>query len=105
MARHVQQFLEDHGIRHKMMTADTLQHNGVAERLNRTLLDKTHAILSNANLPKSYWLEALRYTVVLHNISPSKSLGTTPTEEYTGMKPDVLQLQVFGCIAHVHVPE
>jgi len=46
-------------------------------------------MLSDANLPKSYWLEALRYAVILHNVSPSKSLGTTPTEEYTGMKPDV----------------
>ena len=90
MARHVQQFLEDRGIRHEMTTADTPQHNGVAERLNRTLLDKTRAMLSDANLPKSYWLEALCYAVVLHNVSPSKSLGTTPTEEYTGMKPDVL---------------
>ena len=89
MARHVQQFLEDHGIRHEMTMADTPQHNGVAEHLNHTLLDKTHAMLSDANLPKSYWLEALRYAIVLHNVSPSKSLGTTLTEEYTGMKPDV----------------
>jgi hypothetical protein len=65
----------------------------------------TRAMLSDANLPMSYWLEALRYTVVLHNVSPSKSLGTTPTEEYTGMKPDISQIQVFGCVAHVHIPE
>jgi hypothetical protein len=61
-------------------------------------------MLSDANLPKSYWLEALNYTVLLHNVSPSESLGTTPMEEYIGIKPDVSQLQVFGCVAHVHVP-
>jgi len=62
-------------------------------------------MLSDADLPKSYWLEALNYAVLLHNVSPSKSLGTTPTEEYTGTKPDVSRLCVFGCVAHVHVPE
>ena len=105
MVRHVQQFLEDHSIRHEMMMADMLQHNSIAEHLNCTLLDKTCAMLSDANLPMSYWLEALCYTVILHNVSPSKSLGTTLTEEYTGMKLDISQIQVFGCVAHIHVPE
>jgi transposase InsO family protein len=103
-AKHVQQYLEDRGITHKMMMADTPQHNGVAEWLNRTLLDKTRAMLSDANLPESYWLEALNYAVLLHNVSPSKFLGTTPTEEYTGTKPDISRLRVFGCVAHVYVP-
>jgi hypothetical protein len=105
MAKHVQQFLMDRGIKHKITTVDMPQHNGIAECLNCTLLNKTCVMLSDANLPKSYWLEALNYTVLLHNVSPSKSLGTTPTEEYTGTKPDVSQLRVFGCVAHVHVPE
>ena len=91
-AKHMQQFLKDCGIRHKMTMADMPQHNGVAERLNRTLLNKTCAMLSDADLPKSYWLEALHYAILLHNVSPSKSLGTTPTKEYTGMKLDVSQL-------------
>src|SRR6266851_376162 len=38
-AGHVQQFLEERRIKHEMMTADTLQHNGITEWLNRTLLD------------------------------------------------------------------
>jgi hypothetical protein len=88
-----------------MTTANTPQHNGIVERLNRTLLDKTRAMLSDANLPKSYWLEALNYAVHLHNISPSNALTTMPTEAYSGTKPDVSQLRVFGCTAHIHVSE
>jgi len=38
-AREVQSFLKEKGIKHKLTTADTLQHNGVAERMNRTLVD------------------------------------------------------------------
>ena len=31
--------------------------------------------------------------------------GMTPEEWFTGKKPDVSHLKVFGCIAYVHVPD
>ena len=103
MAQHIQDWLHEHSIKHEVTTADTPEHNGIAECLNHTLLDKSHAMLANTNLPKSYWLEALNYTTFLHNLSPSHSITTTPSEAYTGTKPDVSRLHVFGCMAHVHV--
>jgi hypothetical protein len=105
MAKHVQDYLVDCSIKHEIMTVDTPQHNGIAKCLNCTLLEKTQAMLSDAKLPKLYWLEALNYAILLHNVSPSKALGTTLTEEYTGTKPDVSQLYIFSCMAHIHIPE
>jgi transposase InsO family protein len=90
MARHIKDYLIEHGIKHEVMTPNMLQHNGVAERLNRTLLHKAQAMLTDTNLLKSYWLEALNYATFLHNLSPSCSISTTPSELYTGTKPDVL---------------
>jgi hypothetical protein len=29
----------------------------------------------------------------------------TPEEKYSGRKPDLSHLKVFGCIAYVHVPD
>jgi hypothetical protein len=46
-------YLEEKGIQHEITTPDTPQHNGVAERMNRTLLDKVRAMLLNAGLPES----------------------------------------------------
>jgi hypothetical protein len=40
IASAVQEFLKSKGIQHEITTPDTPQHNGVAERMNRTLLDK-----------------------------------------------------------------
>ena len=40
IAGEAQKFLEEKGIKHEITTANTPQHNGVAERMNRTLLDK-----------------------------------------------------------------
>ena len=51
---HVQQYLEERSITHEITIANTPQYNGVAECLNCTLLDKTWAMLSEANLPESY---------------------------------------------------
>ena len=49
------------GVQHEVTTLDTPQHNGVAERMNRTLLDKVRSMLQDATLPESYWYDALEY--------------------------------------------
>ena len=36
-------------------------------------------------------------TVVVH--------GMTPEQKFTGIKPNIAHLKVFGCIAYVHVPD
>jgi hypothetical protein len=101
----MQQFIKDKGIKHEMMTADTPQHNGVAEHMNRTLIEQVQTMLIDAALPESYWEYALHYTALLHNISPLCSLNqATPEEAWSGNKPDVSQLRTFGCRAFVHIP-
>jgi len=62
-------------------------------------------MLADANLPKSYWLEALNYTNHLHNLSPSCSISSTPTLQYIGNIPDISRLRTFGCITYTHVSE
>jgi transposase InsO family protein len=89
LAGHLQQYLQERSIKHKITTANMPQHNGMAERLNRTLLDKVRAMLTNADLPKPYWLEALNYATLLHNVSPSHSVPTTASEAYIGTKLDI----------------
>ncbi|MCO5580587.1 hypothetical protein L7F22_046110 [Adiantum nelumboides] len=36
-------------------------------------------------------------TAVVHNV--------TPEEKFSGKKPDLEHLKVFGCIAYVHIPD
>ena len=102
----VAKYLEDKGIKHEVTIPDTPQHNGVAERMNRTLLDKVRAMLLDADLPESYWYDALVYATFLHNVSPTCSLElTTPEEAWSGNKPDVSTIRVFGSRAFVHIPD
>ena len=102
----VQRYLEEKGIKHEITTPDTPQHNGVAERMNQTLPDKVRAMLINADLPQSYWYDALRYTAHIHNVSPTHALDDITLEEaWSGNKPDMSNLRTFEAQAFVHIPE
>jgi hypothetical protein len=63
-------------------------------------------MLTDADLPDSYWYDALTHATHLHNVSPTRALDDmTPEEAWSGNKPDVSRLRVFGCEAFVHIPD
>ena len=99
-------FLKAEGIRRERTVPKTPQQNGVAERLNRTLVETTRSMLIDAKLPYRFWAEALSTAVYLRNRSPTKAVdGITPCEAWTGKKPDVAHMCVFGCEAYAHIPK
>ncbi|KAM0730296.1 Retrovirus-related Pol polyprotein from transposon TNT 1-94 [Formica fusca] len=79
------------------------QLNGKAERLNRTLMEKTRALLFDSGLNKEMWGEALYTSVFLLNRSPTESLKNTPYEMWEKRKPNMKSLQMFGCKAYTKV--
>lgn len=63
-------------------------------------------MLSDKSIPKSFWPEAVNWTIYVLNRCPTLAVkDVTPQEAWTGLKPSVDHFRVFGCIAHVHVPE
>jgi hypothetical protein len=98
------QWYTEHGIDPQTTTAHTSQSNGVAERMHRTLMDRTRTVLSAAGLSTAFWTEALKYVAYTTNRCPSAALeGMTPYEAWTGEKPDLSRLHPFGCVAIRHV--
>ena len=63
-------------------------------------------MLAHSGLSNAYWAEAIGTASYLHNLLPNSTLGgnTTPHEMWTGKRPDVSHLQVFGCAAYAHIP-
>ncbi|KAM2045153.1 hypothetical protein ACFX1T_009386 [Malus domestica] len=101
-----QEFCEANGIRRPLTVPRSPQQNGVAERKNRTILDMARSMLKSKRLPKELWAEAVACAVYLSNRSPTRSVwGKTPQEAWSGRKPGISHLRVFGSIAHVHVPD
>ena len=99
-------YLSREGIRHELTIPKTPQQNGVAERMNRTLVESVRSMLIDAHLPHKFWAEALSTAVYLRNRSPTKAVeDKTPYEAWSGGRPNVKHLRVFGCIAYAHVPK
>lgn len=99
-------FLKQSGIRFQTTTPHTPQQNGLAERMNRTIVEKARCMLFGSNLDKSFWAEAVATSVYLTNRSPSRGLdGKTPEQIWTSKIPNLSHLKIFGCKAMVHVPK
>ncbi|CAL2259306.1 unnamed protein product [Prunus armeniaca] len=99
-------FCKQSGIKRQLTTAYTPQQNGVAERKNRTVMNMVRSMLSDKNIPKNFWPEAVNWTIHVLNRCPTLAVkDVTPEETWSGVKPSVDHFRVFGCIAHVHVPE
>ena len=89
-------------LRHKTVR-NTPQQNGVAERMNRTLLEKVRCLLFSSGMPKSFWGEALSTASLLINRIPSSVLNfKCPEGIWTGKKVNFEYLKVFGCEAYAH---
>ena len=97
--------LSEAGVEHQTTVRYSPQQNGRAERLNRTLLEKTRCILFEAKLPKKMWAEAITTANYLRNVTATSVDDKTPYEAFHKVKPDLSLLKVFGCLAHVHIPK
>lgn len=99
-------FLTKNGISHQTSTPYTPQQNGLAERMNRTLLERARCMLLNAKLQKQYWAEAVSTAAYITNRCPTRALAfQSPEEIWTGKRPDITHLKIFGCEAMVHKPK
>ncbi|CAL8998022.1 unnamed protein product [Prunus brigantina] len=79
--------------------------NGVAERKNRTIVEMAKCMMIEKKIPLEFWAEAVNTAVYVQNRCPTKALDKkTPFEAYSGRKPGVKHLRVFGSLCYAHVP-
>ena len=101
-----EEYLRKEGIIHQRTVRKTPEQNGVAERMNRTLVEVVRSMLSESSLPKKFWAEGLATATYLRNRSPTKAVeGMTPFQAWSGTKPNVSHLRVFGSLCYSHVPK
>uniref|UniRef100_A0A2N9IT45 Integrase catalytic domain-containing protein n=1 Tax=Fagus sylvatica TaxID=28930 RepID=A0A2N9IT45_FAGSY len=74
----------ENGIVHFCTPPYTPEANGIAERRNRTLLDMVRSMMARANLPTSFWGEAILTAMHILNRIPTKALEKTPHELFVG---------------------
>lgn len=103
-------FCADSGIQMSHTVPYTPEQNGVAERFNRTILEKTRTMIIHAGLEKRFWNEALQAANYLLNRSPTNALKNelslkTPAEIWHNKKPNLKYIRTFGSVAYYHIPK
>ena len=103
-SKEFEDYLKKNGIRHERTVPKTPEQNGVAERMNRMLVETVRAMLSDSKLPKKFWAEALSTASYVRNRSPTTAVkAMTPYEAWKDYKPNGNHLRIFGCSAYAHI--
>lgn len=99
----VRTFCGNAGIKHTFTGPYAPQQQGLSERRNRTLFDMVRAMLSQSNLTRDFWAEALNTAVYIVNRLPARGRAS-PHQMLYGRPPMLTNLRVFGCRAYVQYP-
>ncbi|GJZ10512.1 putative ribonuclease H-like domain-containing protein [Tanacetum coccineum] len=96
--RECMNFVSTKGIKQEYSTARTPQQNGVAERMNRTLIEAARTMLADSLLPTTFWAEAVSTACYIFNrVRVTKPQHKTPYELLFGHKPIISYIRPFGC--------
>ncbi|KAK9927639.1 hypothetical protein M0R45_024815 [Rubus argutus] len=99
-------FCQDIGLERQLTVSYTPQQNGVAERKNMTIVEMAKSMIHDKGMPQSFSGEAIHTAFYLMNRHPTMAVkGKTPFEAWSGRKPSVNHLKVFGSICFAHVPK
>ncbi|CAI7760056.1 unnamed protein product [Closterium sp. NIES-54] len=94
------------GIQHQLTVPYNPQHNGVAERFNRTLQEGARTVLGRAGLPDPFWVTALRQVALVKNrvLATVGDKQWVPYTKWYGSARAVNILRAYGCMVVFHVP-
>ena len=90
----------ERGIKQTHTMRSTPQHNGIAERGNRTLFEMIRCTLAYSGLSTHFWPYAAHYAIYIRNRTPTKSLpdGVTPEAKWSPEKHITTDhIKTFGC--------
>lgn len=103
LSNEFQIYLKSKGIHHELTIPHSPQQNGIAERMNRILLESTCSMILQTGVSKKFEVKTAAY---IHNQTPITFFhnSKTPYEMWYKRKPDISNLHVFGCISYAHIP-
>ncbi|GJS65305.1 ribonuclease H-like domain-containing protein [Tanacetum coccineum] len=102
--RNLHKLFAENGIQFRFSCPKTSQQNGKSERMVRTINNLIRTLLFQANLPPTFWVEALNMATHLLNILPSTAItNEIPYTRLFGKQPDYSLLRTFGCLCYPHL--
>ena len=102
-SRIMTQIYDKYGITHHLHTPHQPQENGIAERLNRTIMESVRALLHTAKLDDTYWEDAARDTIFKYNLMHHASTKTSPYRLWYNAHPKIKRMFTFGQLGTIPV--
>ena len=96
LSSQLKDWCDECGIEIQLTTPYSPSQNGIAERMNHTLVELAHTMQISADLPEYLLESAVTHVSYLRNQSFTTSLNSTPYQIWHNNKPDVSHLQEFG---------
>ena len=63
-------------------------------------------MIHDQDLPMHLWAKVARIAMYVHNRTPHRVLDNKiPKEDFSGEKPEVSHLRIFGCPVYIHIPK
>ena len=94
-----------HCINHEKSAPYSPHQNGIIERAWRSTFEMARCMLLESKLPKYLWTYAVMSTVYIRNRCFNARLGKTPYEVFTGRRPNVSGMHIFGSICYAYVQD
>lgn len=101
----MKEYLASKGISFQYTAPYTPEQNGVSERKNRTLIEMSRCLLTEADLRNTFWGEVVLTANYIQNSVLTRAKEATPYELWNGSKPGINHFQMFGSKFYVHVPK
>ncbi|GMF15349.1 unnamed protein product [Phytophthora fragariaefolia] len=98
-------YLDRSGIKHEKTVPYTPQQNGLAERMNRSLVEMARCMLYHEGIGKKWWAEAVNTAAWIINRIPNSVNVKTPYEIVHRNKPQLKNMNVFGSLGYAHIPD
>ena len=86
----IEDYCDDRGIKHEILSTYTPQQNNVVERKNKTMIILARAMLDEYGTPEKFWAEAINTSCLASNrVYLHRLLKKTPYNLLIGMKPNI----------------
>ena len=94
-----------HGVFHLTAPRREPNYNAVVERSSAILENMAFAMIHHVQKPKNWWDYAFDWAAYVLDRCPRRSnaQNITPFEAFFGVRPDLKDVKVFGCLCYALV--